>query len=207
MIILGIDPGLDRTGWAILKKEGAALNLLDSGLIHTKAASPLPERLEFLFDNISAVALKWKPEAAAIEEMFLNKKTNTQANTVHARGVILLACKKAGLLISSYNPKTIKKNVSGNGSADKLQMQKIVKMILNLNEIPKPDDIADAMAAAICYARTELLRQKTKHTVNCRTWNDVKKLQDSKKGAKTPSYANKLQKGKHRDKETTRISR
>ncbi|MCG2725169.1 MAG: crossover junction endodeoxyribonuclease RuvC [Elusimicrobia bacterium] len=162
MIILGIDPGLDKTGWAIIKKEGAVFKLLDSGLIHTKTSASLPERLEFIFDNIGAITLKWKPMAAAIEEMFLNKKTNTQANTVHARGVILLACKKAGISISSYNPKTIKKSVSGNGSADKIQMQKIVKMILRLKEIPKPDDVADAMAAALCYARIEPLRQKMK---------------------------------------------
>ena len=184
MIILGIDPGLDRTGWAILEKEGSDLNLLDSGLIHTKAAIPLPERLEFIFDGINSITLKWKPMSAAIEEMFLNKKTNTQANTVHARGVILLACRKAGLSISSYNPKTIKKNVSGNGSADKLQMQKIVKMILRLKKIPKPDDVADAMAAALCHARTAPLNEKMKKNTVCRTWNDVKKLQDAQKSAK-----------------------
>ena len=184
MIILGIDPGLDRTGWAILQKERSKLNLLDSGLIHTKAAMPMPERLEFIFDTINSIALKWNPEAVAIEEMFLNKKTNTQANTVHARGVILLACKKAGVSINSYNPKTIKKNVSGNGSADKLQMQKIVKMILNLKEIPKPDDIADAMAAALCHARTAPLSEKMKSNTVCRTWNDVKKLQDAQRTSK-----------------------
>ena len=184
MIILGIDPGLDRTGWAILEKEGVALNLLDSGLIHTKAITPLAERLEFIFDSINSVALKWKPKAAAIEEMFLNKKTNTQANTVHARGVILLACKKAGLSISSYNPKTIKKNVSGNGSADKLQMQKIVKMILRLKEIPKPDDVADAMAAALCCARMLPLSEKIKNNSTCRSWNDVKRMQDAQRTSK-----------------------
>ncbi|MBU2530916.1 MAG: crossover junction endodeoxyribonuclease RuvC [Elusimicrobia bacterium] len=184
MIILGIDPGLDRTGWAILKKEGASLNILDSGLIHTKTTTPLPERLEFIFDNINSVTLKWSPETAAIEEMFLNKKTNTQANTVYARGVILLACKKSGLLINSYNPKTIKKNVSGNGSADKLQMQKIVKMILGLKEIPKPDDVADAMAAALCCARMLPLSQKIKNNSTCRTWNDVKKMQDAQRTSK-----------------------
>ena len=181
MIILGIDPGLDRTGWAILEKEGSALNLLDSGLIHTKSLTPLPERLEFIFDNIKSIVLKWNPISAAIEEMFLNKKTNTQANTVHARGVILLACKKAGLSINSYNPKTIKKNVSGNGSADKLQMQKIVKMILRLKEIPKPDDVADAMAAALCHARTAPLNEKIKNITAYQTWNDVKKMQEYQK--------------------------
>jgi crossover junction endodeoxyribonuclease RuvC len=181
MIILGIDPGLDRTGWAILEKKGSALNLLDSGLIHTKSSTPLPERLEFIFDNLNSIALKWKPISAAIEEMFLNKKTNTQANTVHARGVILLACTKAGLSITSYNPKTIKKNVSGNGSADKLQMQKIVKMILRLKEIPQPDDVADAMATALCHARTAPLNEKIKNNTPCKTWNDVKKMQESQK--------------------------
>ncbi len=184
MIILGIDPGLDKTGWAVIKKESAVFTLLDSGLIHTKASTSLPERLEFIFDSIASIGLKWKPIAAAVEEMFLNNKTNTQANTVHARGVILLACKKSGVSISSYNPRTIKKGVSGNGSADKMQMQKIVKMILRLKEIPKPDDVADAMAAALCHARTAPLNEKIKKTTACRTWNDVKKLQDAQRTSK-----------------------
>ena len=166
MIILGIDPGLDRTGWAVVEKHGQDKRLLASGLIHTKAGVPLPERLEIIFDEISAVALKWTPPEAAIEEVFFTKKTNTQSNTVHARGVILLACKKSGVSINEYNPRTIKKTVTGNGNCEKIQVQRIVKMILKLKEIPKPDDIADAMAAALCHAQIGQLMQKIKSRAN-----------------------------------------
>lgn len=154
MKILGIDPGLDRTGWAVLESAPPApLKLLASGLIHTEKGLPLEKRLAEIYDALSAVIRKSGPDEAAIEEVFFSKRADTQANTTHARGVILLACEKLSCGISSYNPKTIKKTVSGSGSAEKPQMQRIVQMTLNLREPPRPDDIADAMAAAICHVR------------------------------------------------------
>jgi crossover junction endodeoxyribonuclease RuvC len=155
MKILGIDPGLDRTGWAVLEHTPSVqASLLASGLIHTGKELPLPRRLAEIFDELSAVIARNSPDEVAIEEVFFSKRADTQANTTHARGVILLACEKLACRISSYNPRTIKKTVSGSGSAEKPQMQRMVQLTLNLKEIPRPDDIADAMAAAICHIRT-----------------------------------------------------
>ncbi len=154
MKILGIDPGLDRTGWAVLEKDGAAPpKLAASGLVHTPKNTPLEKRLASIFDELSALIKAHLPDEAAIEEVFFSKRADTQANTTHARGVILLACEKGGLPISSYNPKVIKKTISGNGAAEKKQMQRVVQITLNLAAIPEPDDVADAMAAALCHLR------------------------------------------------------
>lgn len=154
MKILGIDPGLDRTGWAVLDNAlPSSPRLLASGLIHTKKELPVEKRLSEIYDALTAVITENGPDEVAIEEVFFSKRAETQANTTHARGVILLACEKLSRRISSYNPKAIKKTVSGSGLAKKPQMQRIVQMTLNLKEIPSPDDIADAMAAAICHIR------------------------------------------------------
>jgi crossover junction endodeoxyribonuclease RuvC len=154
MKILGIDPGLDRTGWAVLEKNGSAPPaLVVSGLIHTPARMPLEKRLLHIFDSLSVLIIDHRPCEAAIEEMFFSKKAATQSDSIHARGVILLACEKGGLPISSYNPRTIKKTISGSGSAEKKQMQRMVQLTLKLAAVPEPDDVADAMAAALCHLR------------------------------------------------------
>ncbi|MBI4351494.1 MAG: crossover junction endodeoxyribonuclease RuvC [Elusimicrobia bacterium] len=154
MKILGIDPGLDRTGWAVLEKDGAAPpKLAASGLIHTPKNTPLEKRLAAIYDGLSALVNAHSPDEAAIEEVFFSKRADTQANTTHARGVILLACEKGGVPISAYNPKLIKKTVSGSGAAEKRQMQRVVQLTLNLPAAPEPDDVADAMAAALCHLR------------------------------------------------------
>jgi crossover junction endodeoxyribonuclease RuvC len=154
MRILGIDPGLDRTGWAVLEKNGTNQPVLAaSGLIHTPAGMPLEKRLAIVYDELSLVIARHHPAEAAIEEVFFSKRADTQANTTHSRGVILLACEKGGLPITGYNPKTIKKTISGNGAALKNQMQRVVQLTLNLPSLPEPDDIADAMAAALCHIR------------------------------------------------------
>lgn len=154
MKVLGIDPGLDRTGWAMLDGSSpASPRLIAADLIHTPKELLLEKRLSQIFDALSLVINTYQPDEVAIEEVFFSKRADTQANTTHARGVILLACEKMSKKISSYNPKIIKKTISGNGSAQKPQMQRIVQMTLNLKEIPKPDDIADAMAAALCHFR------------------------------------------------------
>lgn len=154
MKILGIDPGLDRTGWAVLEKDGSAPpKLAAAGLIHTPKNTPLEKRLASIFDELSALIKAHCPDETAIEEVFFSKRADTQANTTHARGVILLACEKGGVPISSYNPKVIKKTISGNGAAEKKQMQRVVQITLKLASVPEPDDVADAMAAALCHLR------------------------------------------------------
>lgn len=159
MKILGIDPGLDRTGWAVLESvPPAAPRLLTSGLIHTEKGLPLEKRLAEIYTALSGVITENGPDEVAIEEVFFSKRAETQANTTHARGVILLACERLSRKISSYNPKAIKKTVCGSGVAKKPQMQRMVQMTLNLKEVPTPDDIADAMAAAICHIRVSPFR-------------------------------------------------
>lgn len=154
MRILGIDPGLDRTGWAVLEKDGPAPPALAaSGLIHTPKNTPLEKRLAAIYDAFCALILEHRPAEAAIEEVFFSKRADTQANTTHARGVILLACEKNALPISAYNPKVIKKTVSGSGTAEKRQIQRVVQITLNLPSMPEPDDVADAMAAGLCHLR------------------------------------------------------
>lgn len=165
MKVLGIDPGLDRTGWAILIKEGVNQPVLvASGLIHTPSRQALEERLVTVYDELIKIIAAYNPDEVAIEEMFFTKHTDTQSNTVHARGVILLACAKNNLKITGYNPKTIKKTVSGNGTALKPQMQRIVQLCLHLNAVPQPDDVADAMAAAICHIRLDPYNKLVKIT-------------------------------------------
>jgi len=152
--ILGIDPGLDRTGWAVLEKDGPAPpSLAASGLIHTPKNTPLEKRLAAIYDAFCALIAEHRPAEAAIEEVFFSKRADTQANTTHARGVILLACEKNSLPISAYNPRVIKKTVSGSGTAEKRQIQRVVQISLNLASVPEPDDVADAMAAGLCHLR------------------------------------------------------
>jgi crossover junction endodeoxyribonuclease RuvC len=154
MRILGIDPGLDRTGWAVLEKTGpAAARLAAAGLIHTPAGMPLEKRLAAIYRELTMVIDSHSPDEAGIEEVFFSKRADTQANTTHARGVILLACELRGLQISAYNPRTIKKTVSGSGSSEKPQMQRMVQLLLNLKAPLQPDDVADAAAAGICHLR------------------------------------------------------
>lgn len=154
MRILGIDPGLDRTGWAVLEKDGPAPpSLAASGLIHTPKNTPLEKRLAAIYDAFCSLIAEHRPAEAAIEEVFFSKRADTQANTTHARGVILLACEKSALPISAYNPKIIKKTVSGSGTAEKRQIQRVVQISLNLAALPEPDDVADAMAAGLCHLR------------------------------------------------------
>jgi len=160
MRVIGIDPGLDRTGWAVIEKNGANQPvLLASGLIHTPSRTPVHERLKTLYDRLCLVVQDSAPEEAAIEEMFFIKATATQEDTLQARGVILLALAKAGLPITGYNPKVIKKTISGSGTALKPQMQRMVQLTLKLAAVPSPDDIADAMAAALCHMRISPYRK------------------------------------------------
>lgn len=171
MKILGIDPGLDRTGWAVVTNNSAKQPvLLASGLIHTPAKMPLEKRLAAIYDELTEIILQHSPTEAAIEEVFFSKRADTQANTTHARGVILLACEKQNLKINGYNPKIIKKTVSGNGLAQKPQMQRMVQLMLRLDSVLQPDDTADAAAAALCHLRlgpyNELMK-RTQEKMRC----------------------------------------
>ena len=153
--VLGIDPGLDRTGWAILTRDArSVLSLQACGLIHTDAHQALPQRLEYIFTELQKLIATYQPDQVAMEQNFFLKRAVTMANTVMTRGVIILACQLAQKPISFYPPKRVKMMLCGTGTADKKQVQRMVQLTLNLDKAPSPDDVADAVAIAVCHAKT-----------------------------------------------------
>lgn len=151
MRILGIDPGYAIMGWGILDKTGNRFRVIDYGSITTDAGTPGPMRLSHLYAELTAIIAQYAPEEAAVEELFFNNNAKTVIMVGEARGVALLACVNGGLAISEYTPLQIKQALVGYGRADKEQVQAMVTAILGLSSVPKPDDTADALAAAICH--------------------------------------------------------
>lgn len=160
--VLGIDPGLDRTGWAVLSGTGARLVLDKCGLIHTSHLSTLPQRLDYIFNEVERLAAQHKPDAVAMEEMFFLKRAVTVSHTIQTRGVILLAAHRSGLPVTSYSPKRVKSLITGSGAAGKAQVQRMVQLTLGLDKKPEPDDVADAIAIAICHLKTSPLGTQIK---------------------------------------------
>ncbi|MBR4355421.1 MAG: crossover junction endodeoxyribonuclease RuvC [Elusimicrobiaceae bacterium] len=153
--VLGIDPGLDRTGWAVLTRNTrSVLSLQACGLIHTESNQSLPERLKFVFHELQQILQTYQPDQVAMEQNFFLKRATTMANTVMTRGVIILACELAQKPISFYPPRRVKLMICGTGTADKKQVQRMVQLTLNLNKAPSPDDTADAVAIGICHLKT-----------------------------------------------------
>ena len=163
MIILGIDPGYAILGWGVIDKTGNHFRVIDYGAVTTDKDMDMPDRLESLYDGLREIIEEYRPEEASIEKLFFNTNTTTAINVGQARGVAMLACVKGGLKVSEYTPLEIKQALVGYGRADKQQVQFMVKTMLNLAEVPKPDDTADALAAAICHGHsaTGRLRQMT----------------------------------------------
>lgn len=160
-IVLGIDPGLDRTGWAVVRRsERNALSLVACGLIHTAAGQELPQRLHYIYKELQQILTAYAPDQVAMEQNFFLKRAVTMANTVMTRGVIILACEQAGKTISFYPPKRVKMILCGTGTADKKQVQRMVQLTLHLDKKPEPDDVADAVAIAICHHKTSPLNQR-----------------------------------------------
>lgn len=154
MIILGIDPGTATTGFGIIKSEKSNINLVYYGCIITSPRDSTAQRLKILYTELEKIIKKYKPDMAAIEDIFFFKNLKTAIKVSQARGVILLAGTQNKLAVCEYTPLQIKQAVTGYGRAEKMQVQKMIKIILNLKEIPKPDDAADALAVAICCANT-----------------------------------------------------
>ena len=151
MRILGIDPGYAILGWGVLDLRGNHFSVVDYGAVTTDAGTPMPLRLQHLYNELTSIIGYYKPEVASIEELFFNNNAKTAIMVGQARGVAVLACVNGGLEINEYTPLQIKQALVGYGRADKKQVQTMVKSILNLKEVPKPDDTADAVAAAICH--------------------------------------------------------
>lgn len=152
MIILGIDPGIAIVGYGLIQCVGNSYKPIEYGCITTDSKLEFPERLKIVYDELSSIIDTYKPSELAIEELFFNKNVRTAIKVGQARGVEILAAVNKGLDIYEYTPLQIKQGIVGYGRAEKRQVQEMVKMFLNLREIPKPDDAADALAVALCHA-------------------------------------------------------
>ena len=154
MYILGIDPGLAIVGWGVIEYKNARFRPVAYGSMRTPAGMPTHERLAEIDRQLDEIIEKYKPDQLSIEELFWNTNQTTGIRVAEARGVILCRCHKRGLEIFEYTPLQIKQAVVGYGRAEKCQVIKMVTMILGLAEPPKPDDTADALAAAVCHAHS-----------------------------------------------------
>lgn len=152
MIILGIDPGYAILGYGLIRYDRGSISVVDYGVIETKANRTFPERLEILHRGMAMLIEKFMPDHIAFEELFFNHNAKTAIQVAAGRGVALLAAQQAGLPLYEYTPMQIKLSVTGDGHAEKIQVQTMVKLLLKLKDIPKPDDAADALGAAICHA-------------------------------------------------------
>lgn len=154
MIICGIDPGLAISGYGIINYVGNRFQLLEYGTIDTEAGLEFPLRLKKIYDSYVNIFNKYNPEAIAIEELFFNKNVKTAITVGQARGVHILAAVNNNIDLYEYTPLQIKQGIVGYGRADKRQVQEMVKIILKMESIPKPDDAADGIAVAICHAHS-----------------------------------------------------
>ena len=161
MKILGIDPGYGITGFGLIEAERGQYRLLRCGAITTPAGMDFSARLEIIYEDMKELLQVTKPDAVAIEELFFGQNVTTGIGVAQSRGVILLAIRQAGIPIFSYKPAQVKQSVVGYGNATKHQVQDMTKRLLKLDAMPKPDDAADAIALALCHARssTSLLAQ------------------------------------------------
>lgn len=154
MRILGIDPGIATIGFGIVDSEEGKYRLVQCGVITTPAHTSLSSRLNQIYDDMNQLLDLFKPDAVSVEELFFNTNITTGIAVAHGRGVILLACQKAGVRIFEYTPLQVKQSVVGYGRAEKKQVMEMVKRICQLSAPPKPDDAADAVALALCHARS-----------------------------------------------------
>jgi crossover junction endodeoxyribonuclease RuvC len=158
MRIIGIDPGTGILGFGVIDSDGRKTKLVTAGVIRTPAHTPLPERLEEIYDGLTEIIEETKPDIMAIEKLFFSKNITTAISVAQARGVAMLTGRQANLRIVEYTPNEIKQTITGYGAAKKPQMQEMVRIHLGLSEVPKPDDCADALAAAIMCAMMEKTR-------------------------------------------------
>lgn len=152
MRIIGIDPGTGILGFGVIDARAGRMKLVTAGVITTPPHTPLPDRLEEIYNGLTEIIAETKPQAMSIEKLFFNQNITTGMSVSHARGVAMLVGKQANLRIEEYTPQQIKQTMTGYGKADKKQMQEMVRQELGLKEAPQPDDCADALAAAIMCA-------------------------------------------------------
>ena len=152
MRILGIDPGTATTGFGLIEKTGPKLKFLDAGVISTPKTDDMPARLVTLHDELTQLIAELRPDQAAVELLFFARNVTTAITVGQARGVVLLALRQAGLPIGEYTPLQVKQAVTSYGRAEKAQVQEMVRLLLGLDSIPRPDDAADGLAIAITHA-------------------------------------------------------
>lgn len=154
MVILGIDPGYAIVGFGVLRSQRGTNALLACGAINTPAGQPLPERLLQIADDLDELIARFKPEAMAVERLYFGNNVTTGIGVAQARGVILMTAQRRSVPIFEYDPSQVKMAVVGYGKAEKRQVTDMTKRLLNLKSVPKPDDAADAVAIALCHARS-----------------------------------------------------
>lgn len=160
MLILGIDPGTATTGYGLVReREDGQLEMVAYGAILTPSDMPMHERLLELHQRLQEILLLHRPQSGAVEKLFFARNITTAIAVGQARGVVLLSLAEAGLDVAEYTPMEIKQAVAGYGGADKPQMQQMVRALLSLPDIPRPDDAADALAVAICHLHSYRARQ------------------------------------------------
>jgi crossover junction endodeoxyribonuclease RuvC len=152
MRIIGIDPGTGILGFGVVDVIKGKARMVTAGVITTPAHTPIDERLEEIFDGLTEIIAETKPEVMSIEQLFFARNVTTAISVAQARGVAMLTGRKAKLPIAEYTPMQIKQTLTGYGGADKKQVQEMVRIHLGLKDVPKPDDCADALAAAITYS-------------------------------------------------------
>lgn len=152
MRIIGIDPGTGILGFGIIEVQGHKAQLVDAGVIRTPVKEDDAVRLQTIFDELTDIIAETKPEQMAVEKLFFSQNVTTAMTVAQARGVVLLCGMQSGLKIAEYTPLQIKQALTGYGRADKSQIQEMVRVLLALKEVPKPDDCADALACAICHS-------------------------------------------------------
>lgn len=160
MRILGIDPGIAIMGYGLIDMVGNRLKVVEYGVVTTSSKTKTPERLDILYNNLDEIINQFNPDEFAVEELFFNQNVKTAITVGHARGVQILCAQKNSLPIYEYTPLQIKQAMTGYGRANKKQIQETVTKLLNLNEIPKPDDAADALAVAMCHALSQRFKER-----------------------------------------------
>lgn len=158
MRILGIDPGLGRTGWGVVGEDGGKHSLIEYGCIETEKKSYEPGRIKIIYSEVVRIIDEYEPQALSIEKLFFNKNVTTALSVGQARGVVILAAVNKGLIIEEYTPLQVKIAVTGYGRAEKNQVGEMVKSTFGLKTVPKPDDAADAIAIALTHAVSYKIR-------------------------------------------------
>jgi crossover junction endodeoxyribonuclease RuvC len=160
MLAIGIDPGTASSGFGLVRQSGdGELEPVAFGVIATEAGRPMPERLAHLHRSLGEILRLHRPDCAAVEALFFQRNVSTAISVGQARGVVLLALAQAEVPVLEYSPRQVKLAIAGYGSAGKRQMQEMVRTLLHLPEIPRPDDAADALAVAICHLHSDRLQQ------------------------------------------------